>query len=106
MHLPRLRLTIRWMMLAVVGAGTVLGASVELQRHHDRFLRLAKHDEASSRITWVCGRRAYYATNGLGEDVRGWSGARIEWHRRLGETYRLAASRPWVPVEPDPPEPQ
>ena len=106
MRLPRARFTIRWMMLAVAGAGTILGASVELQRRHDRFLRLANHHEASSRINWSCGKRSYDATNDLGEDVRGWSSARIEWHRLLGAKYRRSASRPWLPVEPDPPEPE
>jgi hypothetical protein len=106
MPLPRARFTIRWMLLAVAGAGIVLGASVELRRRHDRFLRLAKHHEASSRITWVRGIHTYSATNDLGEDVMRWSSAKIEWHRRLGERYRRAASSPWLPVEPDPPEPE
>jgi hypothetical protein len=106
MRLPRVQFTIRWVMLAVAGAATILGAAVELQRRHDRFLRLAEHHEASSRITWACGKRSCSATNDLGEDVRGWSSARIEWHSLLGEKYRRAASRPWAPVEPDRPEPK
>src|SRR5262245_50442129 len=106
MRLPLARFTIRSMMFAVAGAGGILGASVELERRHDRFLRLAKHHEASSQITWACGKRSFSATNELGEDVRGWSSARIGWHRLLGEKYRRSASSPWLPVEPDPPEPQ
>jgi hypothetical protein len=105
MRLPRVRFTIRWMMLVVAGAGTIFGVSVESQRRRDRFLRLAEHHEASSRITWACGIRSFSATNDLCEDVRGWSSARIGWHSRLGEKYRRAASSPWMPVEPDPPQP-
>jgi hypothetical protein len=129
MRLPRVRFIILWIILVVLGAGTILGVSVEWQRRRDRFLRresapelegelgvewrrrrdrflgLAEHHEASIRITKECGPRYLSATNDLGEDVRGWSSARIKWHRRLGEKYRLAASRPWMPVEPDPPQP-
>jgi hypothetical protein len=93
------------MMLLVAGAGTIFGASAEWQRRRDRFSRLAEYHEASSRITWACGKRSFSATNDLGEDVRGWSSARIEWHNRLGEKYRRAAGRPWMAVEPDPPQP-
>jgi hypothetical protein len=32
--------------------------------------------------------------------------ARLQRHRYLSETYRKAAAQPWLPVEPDPPEPQ
>jgi hypothetical protein len=105
MRLPRVRFTIRWMMLVVAGAGTIFGASVECQRRRDIFLRLAEHHEASSRITWACGKRSFSATNDLGEDVRSWSTARIEWHHQLGMKYRRAASSPWMPVEPDAPQP-
>jgi hypothetical protein len=87
-----------------------------LQRRHDRFLDLAKHHEASIRIVALGGvgmhvtsrripLRPPSAFNDLGEDVGGWSEARFEWHRRLGEKYRRAASSPWLPVEPDPPTP-
>jgi hypothetical protein len=90
----------------VVGAGTIFGVLVEWQRRRDSFLRLAEHHEASSRISWACGRRSCSVINDLGEDVKGWSAARIEWHRQLGEKYRLAASSPWRLVEPDPPKPK
>ena len=29
-----------------------------------------------------------------------------DYHGRLEEKYATAASRPWLPVEPDPPEPK
>jgi hypothetical protein len=29
-----------------------------------------------------------------------------EYHRTLSEKYRSAAERPWLPVTPDPPEPE
>ncbi len=46
MRLPRMRT--RRLMVAAAGAGTLLGASVRLQRRHDRFLQLAKHHEMPS----------------------------------------------------------
>jgi hypothetical protein len=93
MRLPRMT-TRRWM-IAVAGVGIVLGASVELQRRHDRFLHLAKHHEMQS----------FKLTDDTGLDARMWSDAKFEWHRRLGEKYRRAATSPWLPVEPDPPAP-
>ena len=32
--------------------------------------------------------------------------ARINFHLEMFEKYRRAASHPWLPVEPDPPEPE
>ncbi len=106
MRLPRVRFTIRWMMIAVAGTGTIFGACIELQHRHDRFSALADYHEASSSVTWACSPSSYSATNDHGEDVRKWSSERIRWHILLGEKYRGAASRPWMPVEDDPPEPQ
>jgi hypothetical protein len=31
---------------------------------------------------------------------------KVEWHGRLKSKYERAAARPWLPVEPDPPEPK
>ena len=101
MRLTSVRFTIRQLMLAVA----ILGVSIELLRRHDQFLRRAEYHEASVSITLACGPGHYSATNELGEDVRSWSLTRIEWHHRLGEKYRRAASSPWLPVEPDPPQP-
>ena len=117
MRLPRARFTLRWMMLAVAGVGTILGASIELRRRHERFSRLAELHEASRRqALFVSGRGLHLIrgqfrppvnfSNALGEDVTDWSEARFKWHRQLGKKYRRAASRPWLPVEPDPPEPR
>ncbi len=49
--------------------------------------------------------RSFRLTDETGLDARGWSDERFEWHRRLGEKYRRAATSPWLPVEPDPTEP-
>ena len=105
MQLPRMT-TRRWM-IAVAVMGIILGVSVELQRRHARFLDLATHHEASSQIRRrlqgrVGGPYISLRLNGLGEDVSDWSGARVEWHRRVGEKYSRAAHYPWLPVEPDP----
>jgi hypothetical protein len=90
-----LRMTTRRSMIAVAGVGIILGASVELQRRQVRFLRLAMHHEM----------RSFKMIDDSGLDARGWSDARFEWHRRLGEKYRRAATTPWLSVETDPPEP-
>jgi hypothetical protein len=35
-----------------------------------------------------------------------WALRRAAYHERLGQNYRRAARHPWLPVEPDPPEPE
>jgi hypothetical protein len=111
MRLGRVRFTIRRMMVVVAGAGIILGASVVLQRRHARFSELAVHHEASSQLRFIAqgevgGSHSSRLLNGLGEELSGLSNARVEWHRRLGVKYRRAARSPWLPVEPDPPEPE
>jgi hypothetical protein len=117
MRLPRARFTLQWIMLAVAGAANILGAFAKLQRRHDRFLDLAKHHEASSRIRLLGGVGMHVTSrriplpslsmfNALGEDVGSWSKARLEWLRRLGAKYRRAARSPLLPVEPNQPEPE
>jgi hypothetical protein len=42
----------------------------------------------------------------VGSDGQPVTSARFEWHFALFEKYERAARRPWLPVEPDPPEPK
>jgi hypothetical protein len=39
------------------------------------------------------------------EELKGRDLARVLWYIKLSEKYQDAALRPWIPVPPDPPEP-
>ncbi len=106
MRIPRVRFTIRWLMIGIAIAGSVLGAAVECRRRHDRFLRLAAHHLASVHIVNTACNLSRTQINEYGEDVRQRSNAWIRWHREMAVKYRRAATRPWLPVEPDTPEPR
>ena len=108
MRRPRLRSTVRRMMLAVAITGAVLGLLAE---RRSRFLRLAEHYRARAG-TWVLDRPILESTpryspfSFIDPDGRDVPIPRSRWHRQLAATYRAAAARPWLPVEPDPPEPE
>jgi hypothetical protein len=83
--------------MAVAALALVFAGGVELQRRARRFQRLADYHFA----------RAYegtrYEETGLREcgdfvTEAGW----LHW--RLARKYEYAAQRPWLPVEPDPPQ--
>jgi hypothetical protein len=62
--------------------------------------------------TWMGRRSARFRslwaehTNKIGM-VSDWPPHEVQgiYHFKMGEKYRIAATRPWLPVEPDPPEP-
>lgn len=114
MHLSRFRprLTVRWLMVAVAGVGLLLGGWSEVQRR--RIAYLEKADWHAARA-WNHGVRWGSLVGGIwwknlkGEPVKPGdfpSRARNEWHILMAEKYRLAARHPWLPVAPDPPEPE
>lgn len=90
----------RQRMIAVAIIGVTLGLDCrrrrldELAEHHEG-LMLAYRDWAKTTI--VPAATPEKVERNL---VKG------NWHEKLGEKYRQAAGRPWLPVEPDPPEPK
>ena len=93
MRLPSVRFTVRRMMVAVAFFGLVLASAIEAQRRREGFLRIADFHERQSPYSYP----GYYPV-----PIRPMS----EWHEQMGRKYHRAASRPWLPVEPDPPEPK
>ena len=71
-----------------------LAGAVEIQRRREVFLRLADTHERQSPYRYGPGFFMLPET------------PRDEWHERMGRKYRRAADRPWLPVAPDPPEPE
>ena len=94
MGMPRVRFTIRRLMVAVAVVAIYFGWSRWMERRSERF-----------RALWID------HINKVGEisspkpellrphEVQGY------YHLKIGEKYRAAMNRPWLPVEPDPPEP-
>ena len=89
--MPRVRFTIRRMLVAIAVVAVYLGWSRWMERRSERF-----------RALWI------EHINKVGEisspkpsprEVQGY------YHLKMGEKYKSAMNRPWLPVEPDPPEP-
>jgi hypothetical protein len=93
MRLPRVRFTVRRMMVAVAVLSLLIGWGIESGRREGRF-------RTAARVHWLAsfGR----APDGPGQVTE----AGLRWHDRMAEKYDRAARYPWLPVEPDPPEPK
>jgi hypothetical protein len=116
-------------MVAVVAVALILSAEVTRRRWVD-FRRRARENDAAEmfdRLLLAGGSVARPSKDGRAELIRGpkiirWNGLelerpstpgydaeslrrRAEYHARLKEKYRRTAAFPWLPVEPDPPEP-
>jgi hypothetical protein len=96
------------MMVVVAVAAIALAASDTGCRwlsHRQRCLRkVAMHEWAADtfRSRMRNSALAFYPT----EADRRWANRRAEYHERTALRWARAAARPWLPVEPDPPEPE
>jgi hypothetical protein len=111
-HLPRLT-TRRWM-IAVAVVAILIGAVLEVHRRSRRFARLAAYHSNLS-------LEHFHTQMALGVDPlplepvppAGPGAARylrrekalVRYHSELTAKYERAARYPWLPVTPDPPEP-
>jgi len=97
------------MMIAVLIVATLCSVA----ERRNRFRRLAKYHfdqvvdlEACGRMHLTSdGQETYFRLRGSlnGKYV---SIPWVKWHWTLEDKYRRAASRPWLPVGADPPEPK
>ena len=92
MRLPRVRFTVRRLRITVAIVGLVLAGVIDARRRRERFLRIADFHERRS----PNGYAGFYLVPLSPTD---------EWHDQMGQKYRRAAARPWLPVAPDPPAP-
>jgi len=97
---PRVRLTVRRMMIWVATCAAILGGVYELARRSAKFTELANyhHDRIEERY--------FHATIDLGHGPPDRISPRDAWRLKLVVKYRHAAQYPWLPVEPDPPAPE
>jgi hypothetical protein len=93
MKLPRVRFTVRRLMVAVVIVGLMLGLGAWMARRSAEFRKRAESHMRTVRVMYSIGR---WKPRGFDRNAWAW---------RMGEKYAYAASHPWLPVEPDPPEP-
>jgi hypothetical protein len=98
MRLPRFRL--RTLMLAVALAAILMAVVGVLAARHDHFRSMAlSHGRQARRLEKL-------AANAAGKDREKAILRRFVWHADLHDKYARAAKRPWLPVVPDPPEPE
>ena len=95
MRLPRVRFTVRRMMVAVAIMGIAFGM---IDRHY-RFKKMANHHLSELRCLDI--------EQSL--DIKRPSPfflALVDYHASLSKKYAKAARYPWLLVGPDPPEPK
>jgi hypothetical protein len=136
MRLPRVRFTVRRMMVAVAIASLSLGAAAGVLRlsrlqtaYRERAaLHAGEMSNLSAQDTRIYRARERLAAEGV-PDPGGYLGLgtrlpaprerieelndrrngvlfRWEWHKKMRAKYERAAERPWLALEPDPPEPE
>jgi hypothetical protein len=88
-------------MVAVAVVAATLGAVV-FERRRVRLVEIA--DDHDRMIRHLRSRDANTSTRRPDGTVP--SPRRLDYHARMAKKYRLAASRPWLPLEPDPPPPR
>jgi hypothetical protein len=113
--MPRARFTVRGLMIAVAVAGALLGAAVEalrLRRRSAEYAALAGRHAANERTFRAIaaagpGGALLLIAHGPGTRSRRTTpGAEADHEAALRLKYERAARYPWLPVAPDPPEPE
>jgi hypothetical protein len=109
-------MTMRRWMIAVAAIGLMIGGGVVLKQRRDYFLSLAQSHQkevASSTARGNALKSRFGGTSGMTveeitrrHDDYGRMMDRADHHESLARKYEEAARYPWLPVEPDPPEPE
>lgn len=120
MRLPRVRVTVRRVVVAVVLVALPLGLIAAVQYREARFRRLAAYHLQCQDVLYD--ELGYYECNSFQREdetleealdrVHAARGPEVHrafraslYHSRLYEKYVRAAASPWRPVAPDPPPP-
>ena len=104
MRLPRVRITVRRMMVAV--AIVALGLAVVRWMRSMDALSANYHHRALSHYVKLS--NDHFLMLQLPDDPRDdkWLDRRKTYRRAMAEKWNRAALFPWLPIEPDPPEPE
>jgi hypothetical protein len=118
MSLPRVRFTVRRLMVAVAIVGGLIGGSVECRRRLEserrigEYQRLAKHHHRAAARLRDRYRESPQESVVLfihSSEFAQTPALKLKWaeyHESLSRKYEQAASNPWAPLPPDPPEPE
>ncbi len=98
MRVPRVRQTLRRLMVSVLVIAVALWWCIGRPA---RFLRIAAYHEAQ----WRGHTTTEYRRLGTGIALIQTTTPRGEWHKLIAARYKRAASWPWRPLPPDPPQP-
>jgi hypothetical protein len=108
MRVPRLRFTLRRMMIAVALVALLFGAAAGLWRRHLSFKRQA--DEYAKRMNTEFARGYRVAIARWPSDgelkMKDEHYRLKDYYKQLKLKYERAAARPWLPVESDRPPPE
>ncbi len=96
MPIPRVRFTVRRLMLAVAIVALFGAWLAEAPKRRERFLNIA---QASS--DWD---RFWFVSDGRSAEIV--SVEKRRWRSAMERKYFWAADHPWLPVWPDAPEPE
>jgi hypothetical protein len=103
MDFPMRRISIRMLMVLVAIAGLAMAGAIMVRRSTE--FRALAEEQADAEMMSMS-----YADDARGEGGDSQRVARGEqmaaYHRELRAKYERAARYPWLPVEPDPPEPE
>src|SRR5262245_15623754 len=104
--MPRPRFTVPCLMLAVAVAGVILGMLAERRARFrglaDSHTYYAGIRRAASRKHTKMTRDNFAAESARTKKALAWS----KWHEIQSAKYDRAARYPWLPIAPDPPEPE
>jgi len=98
--MPRLRFTVRWLMVVVAMHAVILGVlfwarerQLRFDRLHRFFVEQERREMAALSPPPLKGGLTIHMT------------AKGRWNHNQALKYKRAARNPWLPVAPDPPEP-
>ena len=97
---PRMGFTVRRAMIAIAAVAVVLGAGIGMVRRSERLLEISW---AHFRPVSVEGT-LILTVEGFG--YVGITSAKGRWHEAMRRKYAYYGRRPWLPIPPDPPEPE
>jgi hypothetical protein len=105
----------RWI-ITLAAIGLMIGGGVLLKQRHDYFVSLAQSHQTevdSSTARGKALKSRFGSTSGMTNEAimelhRDYERMtdRADHHASLARKYEHAAQYPWLPVEPDPPEPE
>jgi hypothetical protein len=92
------------MVAVAVVAAAIASIAVPLHRRWS-FESLGAYHQSKGVYGYACSRTSWACIDCNGKVMTPDEAKLALWHMALAEKYRQAAAHPWLPVEPDPPEP-